>query len=540
MSFELLTKSESLASEKSIQCDNVIAEIWTCSRSIVAEHPVEAVALTAGIGLACLRPARILNRALRPFLSTAAESAENGLVRNAMTLGAAENGLVATTIDKGVVGTATAASLAENGIASRATGLCLDNEMVRRTAKAMGSADNGLVRTATTLADNGIVGSATTGMRLENGILHRTNTAVDSATDRLVRGTSLPGEFGNMMTASTSREGTFVDGVLTVSGSGEKRLLSSSAHRPKIELTYPLSNAGTTIPMSPMEALTNEFARPGKLACELTAAELRALQGQAQRSTALLFHDIFGRFTIQGYEKEITLCGTAWYAGSGRFVTNSHTVGHIVNFKLWTNSGKIVNARLESMLKDADLAVLKLTNPTDGRRFTAIPFGSTRHLLEKEIRVDAVHLGFPDKGQISGSAKPVLFREGGVLTGRATLNKHSNVDGGTPIGLRDFFEPERVSFIDGVTTARLSSGFSGGPVIDRSGRLLGVTWGSNQPRQIPTIGEALSAAHQGRQWTPPPLLPVERQRTFFTPVEYVKELLGKRQAPQTKTFFKLG
>ncbi|MBX9696222.1 MAG: hypothetical protein K2Z81_27785 [Cyanobacteria bacterium] len=43
----------------------------------------------------------------------------------------------------------------------------------------------------------------------------------------------------------------------------------------------------------------------------------------------------------------------------------------------------------------------------------------------------------------------------------------------------------------------------------------------------------------GKVRTPPPLLPPQRERTFFVPVEFLKEALNRPQPAKVKTFFKI-
>lgn len=77
-------------------------------------------------------------------------------------------------------------------------------------------------------------------------------------------------------------------------------------------------------------------------------------------------------------------------------------------------------------------------------------------------------------------------------------------------------------------------------MLGRDGKVLGITWGSNQPAQIPSFNEAWELAMQGRVWTPPLLLPANRERSFFVPVEYLKNALDKRQSAKVKAYFKIG
>lgn len=292
------------------------------------------------------------------------------------------------------------------------------------------------------------------------------------------------------------------------------------------------------IPLSPTEAMTSEFV-DGTLAKALSPAKVEGLRKNAESGVALLFHDIFGRFGMKNAEKEATLMGSAWYVGNGKFVTNAHCVGDIRQLNLWTRTGRIVPVWREELIRDADLAILRLEKMADARSFTALELGSSKGLLEKKVHADLVHVGFPDRAQISGSARPILRAEAGTLTGTANIPKRGNADRDGVISFRSLFEDEPV-LVDGVTTARLTSGFSGGPVLGRDGKVLGITWGSNQPAQIPSFNEAWELAMQGRVWTPPLLLPANRERSFFVPVEYLKNALDKRQSAKVKAYFKIG
>lgn len=357
--------------------------------------------------------------------------------------------------------------------------------------------------------------------------LSNTQTGSESKALRITERPTVPDEAARL---NTRPEAVFLTGA--------------SGARAEVRATVPSLASSLPAEIAPVDFGGRAKLLPPAHPFDLDLANLRKLESIARAGTACIFQESpFSEFQIGG-KPNLTghLGGSAFYIGSGRFITNTHTIttyNYSYDVHLWAPNGKVVPARLERTFADADLAVLKLNNAADAKSFKPIALGDTRSILKNGHKPEVFAFGFPEANQTYGSRTPQLMVATGRIDGTANLIKSNNINGGGPTESFSWFGEPR-GLTDGVMTARVTSGFSGGPVLDRQGRLLGVTWGSNVPRQTPTSGEAIQHAFAGRTWVAPTPPPVDAQRSYFIPAEIVKHVTGVKQSPGILNFYELG
>ena len=173
--------------------------------------------------------------------------------------------------------------------------------------------------------------------------------------------------------------------------------------------------------------------------------------------------------------------GLVW-DGSGHVVTNEHVVRNASTIVAWLVSGESVDAEIAGLAPNYDLAVIRLKNPS--RLPPPIPIGSAENL---QVGQFAYAIGSPfglDQSLTTG-----------VIS---ALRRQLPTESGEVI-------PQIIQ-----TDAAIYPGNSGGPLLDSSGRLIGVN----------TIGYRLPDSHGALG--------------FAIPVELVKrvvpELIGGKLA----------
>jgi S1-C subfamily serine protease len=141
----------------------------------------------------------------------------------------------------------------------------------------------------------------------------------------------------------------------------------------------------------------------------------------------------------------------------GYFVTNAHVVEYAKvdgDLKLVIDAGessqRVVDARVLRVDSDTDLALLQLNKPIDG--LVALEIGSSEDLLET---MPIVVFGYPFGIALAGRSQP--YPSITVSTGQITALQKINGD---------------LSHIQ--LNASVNPGNSGGPVLDKNGKVIGV------------------------------------------------------------------
>ena len=156
------------------------------------------------------------------------------------------------------------------------------------------------------------------------------------------------------------------------------------------------------------------------------------------------------------------------YDSSGDIVTNAHVVGNATQFTVTTSNGKQYQATLVGSYPPSDVAVIKVSNPTE---LHPAQFGDSTHLQVGEVVLAMGNpLGFQSsvtEGIVSGLGRTVAEPDGYVLT--------------------DVIQ----------TSAAINPGNSGGGLIDLQNHVVGMpTLAAVDPQvgsAAPGIGFALSS-----------------------------------------------
>ena len=152
--------------------------------------------------------------------------------------------------------------------------------------------------------------------------------------------------------------------------------------------------------------------------------------------------------------------GTGFFVQPDTILTNAHVAGSDSTVRVRRTTGDVLDARVERVAPDLDLAMLKLSTRLDNQ--AVLPLGSLSEVRSGE---DVVAIG---------SALGVL---------------QSSVTRGIVSAIR---KTESVTFIQ--TDAALNPGNSGGPLLDRSGTVIGINTLSYGGR-APGISFAVAAEH---------------------------------------------
>lgn len=135
------------------------------------------------------------------------------------------------------------------------------------------------------------------------------------------------------------------------------------------------------------------------------------------------------------------LMGTGFFVQPDTLITNAHVVGTAFDAKIRRTTGETLDVRVERVAKDIDLAVLKLSAPLANQ--AVLPLGSVTNVRSGE-EVVAI-----------GSALGVF---------------QSSVTRGIVSAIR---RTPSVTLIQ--TDAAINHGNSGGPLMDRTGTVIGIT-----------------------------------------------------------------
>ena len=155
----------------------------------------------------------------------------------------------------------------------------------------------------------------------------------------------------------------------------------------------------------------------------------------------------------------------------GHILTASHVVRRLDETEVGTSDGKKLTAKVVGRNPYADLALLKV----DGANLTPIELGDSKRLRVGQF---VLALANPFSGAVSATS--------GIITG---VNRP--IGGWWRFSLQDAI----------VTDARLNPGYSGGPLVDANGRMVGmnVAYVSNRGIAVPveTIRKSLEKMANG-------------------------------------------
>jgi|KBSMisStandDraft_5_1062788.scaffolds.fasta_scaffold11143_3 S1-C subfamily serine protease len=196
----------------------------------------------------------------------------------------------------------------------------------------------------------------------------------------------------------------------------------------------------------------------------------------------------------------VVVIETSTGSGSGVFVrpdtivTNAHVAGSDLTFRVRRASGDTVRARVDTVARDLDLALLKLSAP----------------LAEQPVAS-------------LGSAASVRSGQEVVAIGSALGVLQNTVTRGIVSGIR---QAGSVTLIQ--TDAAINPGNSGGPLVDRAGNVIGInTMGVAQAQgisfavSVDHVRELLSGQHT--------------TSTSATPASSLNQTLNARTAPDSET-----
>lgn len=142
-----------------------------------------------------------------------------------------------------------------------------------------------------------------------------------------------------------------------------------------------------------------------------------------------------------------TAQGSAWTVAEDLVVTNAHVIAGAHDVRVRRPGGRVIDARVVAFDPDRDVALLR----APGIRGGALSFGNDR------AGADAAVVGYP-LGQDEPRPAPAVVRRRTTAVGR------------------DIYGEERVRRSVLIVAADLRSGDSGGPVVDRSGRVVGMVF----------------------------------------------------------------
>jgi hypothetical protein len=155
--------------------------------------------------------------------------------------------------------------------------------------------------------------------------------------------------------------------------------------------------------------------------------------------------------------------GSGFFVGPGVIITNNHVVGTQTSLTVRLSSGTAVPGRVERTLPEADLAIVRVSSTAPLQR--ALPLGSA-----EEVRVgqEVVAIGLA-MGHFQGTVT------------RGIISAVRRTGPGAGIVLLQ-------------TDAAINPGNSGGPLIDRHGRVIGITT-LKVTGTAESIGFAVAAEH---------------------------------------------
>lgn len=140
------------------------------------------------------------------------------------------------------------------------------------------------------------------------------------------------------------------------------------------------------------------------------------------------------------------------YDDQGRIVTNAHVVGASKTFKVTTaNSEDALTARLVYSYPDQDLAVIRLDKVPSGLKAAAFADSS-------KVAVGQIVLAMGSPLGLSSSVTQ------GIVSATGRTVSEGRTDGGTGATIANMVQ----------TSAAINPGNSGGPLLDASGKVIGV------------------------------------------------------------------
>jgi S1-C subfamily serine protease len=182
--------------------------------------------------------------------------------------------------------------------------------------------------------------------------------------------------------------------------------------------------------------------------------------------------------------------GTGFFVRPDTIITNAHVTGSDVSVRVRRSSGDILNARVDAVAQDVDLAVLRLA-------------------------------GAPaDQATVSlGSAARIRIGEEVMAIGSAMGVFQNTVTRGIVSGIR---QAGAVTLVQ--TDAAINPGNSGGPLIDRNGDVIGIT--TMGLRSAQGISFAVAVDHAEEL-----LAGKHASTTSATPLASLNQTLTSRQGP---------
>jgi S1-C subfamily serine protease len=158
--------------------------------------------------------------------------------------------------------------------------------------------------------------------------------------------------------------------------------------------------------------------------------------------STLSFEDLVARVSPTVVQIETARSrGTGFFVRPNTIITNAHVIGSDISVRVRKPTGDVVNASVEAVAQDLDLAVLRIATLQPGQAFASL--GS----------VASVRTG--QEVMAIGSAMGVL---------------QNTVTRGIVSGVR---QTGAVTLVQ--TDAAINPGNSGGPLVDRSGQVIGIT-----------------------------------------------------------------
>ncbi|MGI8847979.1 MAG: MarP family serine protease [Candidatus Dormibacteria bacterium] len=158
--------------------------------------------------------------------------------------------------------------------------------------------------------------------------------------------------------------------------------------------------------------------------------------------------------------------GSAWPLTADHLVTNAHVVAGSDHIEVDIPDGRTLTAHLVLFDSDVDIAILEVP----GAALSPLPLAPD----PATVAQPAAGIGYPQGG--AETLYPAAVR--GVEDAR---------------GYNIYYENSRLTRNIVVISARVIPGDSGGPLLDLSGRVIGLTFGSS-PNQDDAVGYALSVA----------------------------------------------
>jgi hypothetical protein len=255
------------------------------------------------------------------------------------------------------------------------------------------------------------------------------------------------------------------------------------------------ANSSTPAPVSPSPAPAPAPPNAGPVALRPALPSVDAPQAVSGPGAASSLEDLVARVS-----PTVVVVETSTGRGSGVFVrpdlivTNAHVAGNDLTFRVRRVSGDTLTARVDTVARDLDLALLRLSTPPADQPIASL-----------------------------GSAAGVRSGQEVVAIGSALGVLQNTVTRGIVSGVR---QAGSVTLIQ--TDAAINPGNSGGPLVDRAGNVIGInTMGVAEAQGI---SFAVSVDHVrellGGQHT---------ARTSATPASSLNQTLNARTASDTET-----